>query len=689
MITLKDLKHNYYSKEMNEDIRNFIAWIIIDRWILQNNHKLFYNENEKQTWDLFRVIDDKAFLKYKWKEYKYFRFEPDRWLIKEFFKNQAFTMELPVNIEEWRKEIWYKEIFTYFIWPLAKEKIIDDLLFNILKNIVSLMWVYYNRETRYIWFWDKQRKSRIKFNGSYVEYTVKDYSLEEVLSSEINQWFINRIVWDKDREYWYTHLLRQHAKFKLFNWSKNVLMSWKKYNILATSRSYGKTFFWAFIWARWLLDIRPWFWWRNYREIKIFVPDKENIWNQYMAYIKSMIWDLKNVKLDSWLKAFDMSAWSIKCNITWNILRIISLNNIEKEWAWELWTSRWEGLACDLAIIDEAARIPNKFWIWFHQRAAFETQEFYITSTINPETPVDHWFYELLIDWEAWQEDIASYRLDIEWNESMQVWKTKEERMRQLEVVKETLRKWWDKEFYSKGYCIILEESNVFSIWWNMVSSNRDKYRDEDVRILWFDLWKLTDTAALVLINLTHMEIESATAVLNATYWTQLSYAEEYKNKYKNLIVIWDRSWVWEAVSEQDTKWVVDTWVKSTWQWWLTYNSKYNYYTCSKSTIITNFATVLNSNIIRIPNDSQELIEQLKNFIKVKSWRWEVILYKWKGKAKDDLVLASAYAILYMYSILWLKTRQDIEDYVKNVWNTSTYLYNDLEYDNNYYNSLY
>jgi hypothetical protein len=55
-------------------------------------------------------------------------------------------------------------------------------------------------------------------------------------------------------------------------------------------------------------------------------------------------------------------------------------------------------LACDLAIIDEAARIPDDFWISFHQRAAFETSEFFLISTINEETPASHRFYRLLID---------------------------------------------------------------------------------------------------------------------------------------------------------------------------------------------------------------------------------------------------------------------------------------------------
>jgi len=691
MINLKDLRHNYISKKQNELIRMFLASIITDRWLLRNKHKLFYNQQELWIEKSFRVLDDKIFLSYKPKAYKIFQFEPDGWIVKEFFDNKPFKLELPVVISENKKVIRNDMLLKWFIWPLAKNKNIDDLLFIILKNIITLLWVYYDEETWEIWFWDKQIANKAKVFTKFVNYKVKEITLEEVLQSEVEQWFINKVVWDANREYAYSHLLREHAKFRLFWWSKNVLINWRKYNVLATSRSYGKTMFGAFIWARWLLDTRPWFWWRHYREIKIFVPNKEDIWNQYMTYIKSMIWDLKHVKLDNGLKAFEINTWSIKCNITWNVLKIISLNNIEKEWKWELWTARWEWLACDLAIIDEAARIPNKFWISFHQRAAFETQEFYITSTINEETPVDHWFYELLIDWESWEETISSYRLDIEHNEAMMIWKTEEEFKKQLETVKETLRKWWDKEFYSKWYCIILEESNVFNITNAITASNDSKYQDTDIRVLWFDLWKLDDSAALILINLTHREIESSIPIYNATYGTQLEYAEEYKKKYKNIFIIWDRSWVWEAVSEQDVKWVVDTWIKSTWTWWLSYNNKW-YYTCSKWLIITTAATIFNLWLIKIPAHNQLLIEQINNFVKMKSWRWEVILYKWKWKAKDDLVLATSYALLYIYSILWLKSVKEIEDYVKSIWYNQTYMYNDesnYSYDNSYYNWLY
>lgn len=65
---------------------------------------------------------------------------------------------------------------------------------------------------------------------------VKDISLEEVLFSEISQGYVNNDIGDPDREYAYAHLLRGHAKFKLFTWAKKIFINWKKYNIVATSR---------------------------------------------------------------------------------------------------------------------------------------------------------------------------------------------------------------------------------------------------------------------------------------------------------------------------------------------------------------------------------------------------------------------------------------------------------------------
>ena len=63
----------------------------------------------------------------------------------------------------------------------------------------------------------------------------------------------------------------------------------------------------------------------------------------------------------------------------------------------------------------------------------------------------------------------------------------------------------------------------------------------------------------------------------------------------------------------------------------------------------------------------------------MKSSRGEVILYKGKGKKKDDLVLSLAYAVVYMYLILGLKSVKDIEDYVNETCEMQTYQYNDIQ----------
>nr|DAV49613.1 MAG TPA: terminase large subunit [Bacteriophage sp.] len=128
---------------------------------------------------------------------------------------------------------------------------------------------------------------------------------------------------------------------------------------------------------------------------------------------------------------------------------MISLHNYGKNKG-DLGSAQGEGIASDVAVIDEAARIPDDFWVSFHQRAAFETQNFFLISTINEETPRDHWFYRLLIDGEAGDKRISSHRVTIDENELMRQGLTDEEYQIVLASAKKSLREKSDKEFYSK-----------------------------------------------------------------------------------------------------------------------------------------------------------------------------------------------------------------------------------------------
>ncbi len=315
MITLWELFCKVYDKQANDDMRNFLGSFIVDKWIIINKMKLFYTPMEKNTETVFKVFDEKRFEKFKHEDWQDIELSFSWWVITEFFKAETIHLMLPVNESEWVKDI-TTNFITYFLWPLARSKTIDDLYYMVIKQLANALWIYYDFHKRTIWFWVKPKSKFLIWNWKRISYSARTYSLEEVLKAEIKQWFVNKDIWDPSREYWYTHALREYAKFELTDWWKNILINWNRFNVVAATRWQWKTYFASLVAARALLDSRPWFWWRNYREIKYFVPNKEDVGTQVMEYIKSFLWDLVNFKLPHWKKAFEIK-WNnyIKCNI--------------------------------------------------------------------------------------------------------------------------------------------------------------------------------------------------------------------------------------------------------------------------------------------------------------------------------------------------------------------------------------
>lgn len=655
------------------------------------NHKIMYNDVDLQSENVFRVVDEKYFRMYKPPRYESVVFKTNQWILYELFNGNQFITTIP--IVEKGKNI-TEDFMSWYLGPLTKEGLIDDLTYLILRNIIAAVGIVYSKEHWCVAFGKptgKEKRYAVSIGGWAIgKITAEETTLDQILEAEIQQGFISQQVGDPTYKFGYTHLLRAHAKFKLFGWSRRVLLNWNKYNVIATSRGQGKSYLAAFIVARELFNPTPGYGGRPFRDIKYFVPDKANVGEQVMRYIENLLGDLKTKKWNGQpIITIDKAKYIIKCNITGNTFQMVSLHNYGKN-KWDLGSAQGEGIASDVAIIDEAARIPDDFWVSFHQRAVFETQNFFLISTINEETPRDHWFYRLLIDGESGDKRISSHRVTIDENELMRQWLSDEEYQIVLASAKKSLKEKGDKEFYSKGYCVVLEESNVFDVNQYITNPNREKYSERDFRILWFDLGKLTDTCGLVLINLKHQEIEEVKIVVNSKYGTQLEYAKEYKKRFPNLLIIWDRTGVGEAVSEQDTEWIVDCWIKSTGAGELNYNRSHHYWTCNKGKIITTAATVLNNRLIKIPGDVVDLIEQLQNFVKMKSGRWEVILYKGKGKKKDDLVLSMCYAVIYFYLILGLKSQTDIEEYAKESWFWEIVSYDTIDDSNySYHNWLY
>ncbi len=691
MLTLKDIDIGFLPSPVNRAFRKFCWSFINDRSLIKEKQKLFYTESDRSSETVFRVVDEVYQKQYVSPEWKRVKFEVTDGVIKEMFWDKPLILDVPFLASG---KDYTSEFQKHWLRSMAQSGIIDDLLYVFIRNISTSLWVFYHPELDVIAFgypkWEKKVHLWRKQGGSMGMIKSSDASLDEILDVEISQWFVNTEIGDPKRQFWYTHLLRAHAMFRLFTWARKALIHWNKYNVIATSRWQGKTFLAALIVARELFSQKPWYWGRRYRNIKYFVPDKQNIGEEVMRYIESLLWDLTKKKFNGKpIIEINRKWYIIKCNITGNIFQLVSLYGYGKGGS-ELGSAQGEGISADVAIIDEAARIPDDFWASFHQRAAFETDTFFLISTINEETPRDHWFYKLLVDGETGVDPrIHSMRVTIDDNELMKSNLSDEEYKVVLESAKAALRSKWDKEFYAKGYCIILEESNVFDSSQYIVSADRNKYADTDLRILGFDLGKLQDTCGLVLLNLKHMEVEEARIVSNARYGTQLEYAEEYKKRFKNMLIIGDRTGVGEAVSEQDVNGIVDCWLKSTGQWELSYNKTHHFWTCNKGKIITTTATAFNQRLFHIPNDLHDLIEQLKNFVKMKSGNGSVILYKGKWKKKDDLVLAMAYAVVYAYLILWLKSREDIENFVKESWFSEIVSYNDDEDYSSYHNRLY
>lgn len=647
-----------------EEYCKIIASFIVDDTVLIN--KLRFITNYQKDPDFKYVIDGDIANHDLFAPYEFCIFQID-WILKEIFQKNVVKISLPI-LEDWIDET---KLLAHYFKDAVKKWLISDLQYTLFKTI--LFTGQFLRKWNTFWFkfsnWSK--RSNLYRTSSAI---VANYTLEDVLDAEIKQWFINKNIWDIHREYGYTHLLRSHAKFKLFTWFKWVLINWKKFNVVIASRWNWKTFDAAYICVRALLNPKKWFGWVRAREIKYFVPNKDQIGSTFFKYCKTLIWDLW-YDVDWRKRAFKIneSTYTIECLLTWNVMQVVSLHALLQETKNELWDSLWEGIACDDAIVDEATRIPNKFWSSFSQRALFETESFFIISTANEETPHDHWAYQLLIAWELWDSDISSHRVTIDDNELLGMWLPEGERIIMREKIKDDMRTKSIEELYAKWYCIIFDRKKIFQLTWNVIPF--EEWKKSEYRIISLDPAKLDDNAGVTIFNMTTQSVERSIKLESADYLYQLEFMGQLKKEFPNCTTVWDRSWVWELLSELDKDWVIDIWIKTSGQWSLTQNKKW-YRVLSKWLLIWFLENALKARQIRIKDTLHDLIEQLKNFERLSSWKSWIILYKWKGKTKDDLVLSLAYAICYVVWILGIQTKEEMKSYWQEFDNAEIYSYN-------------
>lgn len=704
MITLKDIKHHKYiwdTKYFNS-IKIFLwafKWDIDE--VVSTNEIMYRDLSDIDSPDK-RMIDKTFWGKYWIRNFFRARFRVS-WLLEELYWEHDTYLMLPSILKTKNVvTIKWETILNYFIKELVKSWYISDKYYLVISPIIRSFPIGYNPASWSIWFIesDVNKITRDSYalwkpwQKKWTLSTIPDISLEEVLKYEIMQWYTNKDIWDPNRDFWYSHSLRQAANYHMLQWTRRVVIAWKKLNVVVASKWSGKSFFWAKLCAKELFKEWTWFGWRKFRQIKYFVPDLANVGSDIMTYMEWFLHDFKWKLLPNWEPIIEIqtSKFTIKNNLTWATFRMVSLYNFWKG-------AVWEWLSCDFFVIDEAAYIPDEFWTLFSQRALMEAQAWYIVTTISDKTPRDHWFYRLLIDWELWDELISSHRVDIlERRELERLNYTKayeeitpeisEKIDREIDKIMKltmaNLKKAGIKEYYARAYCVILDESQVFNITWNIIDPIEKK--PEDYYVLAVDFWGNADPWGLVLTNITKHIVVETREMKWIHYLEQLGEAKLYRGRFKNLTIVWDATTIGKVIMQEDKDHVVDYWIQFVWQWDRSWNQKW-FYVSSKKHMVDMTNLLIDKWVIKLASDLWELINQMKNFVRI-SWEKSLIAkYQWKGTSHDDLVDWLMMCCFVIVTILWLRELKELEDYWIEFDNQDQYEYNEANYNkkiNNY-----
>jgi len=705
MITLRDIEHNSFAWD-KDCFKAALEFVWAFKWdideIIQSKTLMYREWTDIE--DLDKKVIDKEFWRKYWNAYAFkVDLELD-WLLADFFWDEHSYLMVPTLAKTSNvTPIQWETILRYIIRDLVKAWYLSDKYYLVIAPLLRAFPLWYNSNTKRIWFLEADirentKQSNLLWYGWRKMWTMKtqqQISLEDILDKEISLWYTNKDIWDENRWYSYTHSLRKYANYFLLQWTRRVIMTWNKINVVWASKWNGKSFFAAELCVAELLKEWKWFGWRKKRQIKYFVPDLQNVWSSVMDYMEWFLWELTRTKVNwEYVIKINRSKYEITCTLTWTTFRMISLH-------WFGNWSTWEWLACDFAIIDEAAYIPDEFWTLFSQRAIMETESMLIITTISEKTPRDHWFYRLLVDWELWDDLISSHRVDLlqkrelyeldyKTNSIVETEEQHDQMNRKLDEIMDfavwTLRKAWLKEYYARAFCVILDEKNVFNITWSIVQDIALAWNENDYYIMALDFWWNTDPAWVVMINLS----KRITSVIEELKWVpyleQLLVAKNMKQKVKNLIVVWDATTIGKVIMQEDTRWeaIVDYWVQFTWSWDWSFNQKW-FYVASKTHLVEVTALMLDKGILNIAQSHTALINQMKNFVKITWTKSLVNKYQWRWKMHDDLVDALMLCNFVAVTILWLTEAKHWENYWLEFDNQLANIYNDENYKEEYY----
>lgn len=502
-------------------------------------------------------------------------------------------------------------------WAVKNNFMDDELLSFYREVVISNFDVYYDDYGHYVWLQLKNGKEDLSID------------LDELLNKEIEQWYYNKIIWDRNRGYGYTHMLRRNLNLNLQKWQKTMMFNWKQFNLIAWSRRIWKTFISALIAYRELYKIW-WGYWQRERQILYACVSEDKMW-QPLQYIKQMI-------------KKDVEAWYIKISwkeitnlVTWAVLKFVTA-----------WSKSWaKSFGADLIIIDEAAEIPNEYWTDLLPIIMQEQSTVFAISTIN-EWSESWWFYRELVTWElTWDQEYNTIRVTIDDNELL------DEKTR--EKTKQKIMETDPMKYWTELYCIFPSSNNVFKMSW--VIQPPDSWEVNKSILIWYDPWKINDDAWVVVVDMNSLRAIEEHKLTNMTYKNQRLYLIDLKKKYPQATIVMDRTWVWEAVWEIVAD-VVDVCIKYKKSWWdVTYNEQFNYYNVPKKYLVETMQLYIEYYWFKVNYDLEWLITQMKWFRWINTWNYTE--YKWVW-VKDDLTNALLLCWFYMNKIKWLTWKNQI-----------------------------
>jgi len=566
-------------------------------------------------------------------------------------------------------------IVKYYLYPFFEDKttISDNILymwFDLFKN-VRVQKISDGHLNMYIW--DEpmdmfQFHDNIPFAFEY--YT--DFSRDRLLEIEIALWYTNKTIGDPTRGYWYTHMLRANVWEHMVMPANAIrlIKNWRWFNVYLTSRKQGKTSFAADRIVAELLSEKRWYGMRKNRRIKFFTDNAAKVWTECMQFIADFLWDLVKQEISPGVKYFEIreSKQEVICNLTGNSFAVVSLKWLQ----WDSDNSTGDGLACDAAIIDEWFRIGYRFWKSFRDRAKEECEWILFISTLNEEAWCNPDYNTVR---SSDFDNSVTYH-----NNFLKRWLTLKDFYKYTwNKLKERLKETNEEYIMKRILCWILSDRTLFDVTGRIAAVN-DKAVQTDLRVIWIDMWGLSDHVWVCEFNVRRLIVEKwYSHKIDGDYQNCLVIAREAKEKYPNCITVWDRWWpVWEAVAILDKKTqYIDYWIKSTGN-----SSGLNeldwYYTMKKWVFVLSWAYAL-TNIVKIMMSCTDLITQFWDMEMKKSTRWGTILYKAKKGRKDDAVFWYLNVFWLLRIIFQLLSKEDMIDFAKQYWESEVIAVDDSD----------